>query len=42
MVGEENLGHAGAGDEVDDVGFGDGASDRLERSSNRQILIEQA
>ena len=37
-VGEQHLDHAGAVDEIGDVGLGDGAADRLELPADRQIL----
>jgi hypothetical protein len=37
-VGEQNLDHAGAVDEIGDVGLGDRATDRLELPADQQIL----
>jgi hypothetical protein len=37
-VGEQHLDHAGAVDEIGDVGLGDGAPDRLELPPDRQIF----
>jgi hypothetical protein len=41
-VGEQHLDHAGAVDEIGDVGLGDGAAYRLELPSDRQILETEA
>src|ERR1700730_13145520 len=41
-VGEQHLYHAGAIDEVGDVGLSDGAPDRPELPPDRQILKAQA
>src|SRR5271166_2369641 len=41
-VGKEYLDHAGAVDEIGDVGLGDGASDRLELPADRQVLETEA
>src|SRR5579884_1384545 len=41
-IREENLDHAGAVDEVGDVGLGDGAADRLEAAADRQVLEIEA
>ena len=41
-VGEQHLDHAGAVDEIGDVGLGNGATDRLELPSDRQILETEA
>jgi len=37
-VGEQHLDHTGSVDEIGDVGLGDGAADRPELPSDRQIL----
>jgi len=41
-VREQHLDHAGAVDEIGDVGLGDGAADRLELPADRQILKAKA
>jgi hypothetical protein len=37
-IGEQHLDHAGAIDEIGNVGLGDGAPDGLELPADRQIL----